>query len=36
MNCHQVQEFFSDHAKFEFQDGLYYRDGLLYVLDGFV
>ncbi len=32
----QVQDFFNDHVKFEFQDGLLYRDGLLYVLDGLV
>ncbi len=32
---HQVQGFFNDHAKFEFEDGLLYCDGLLYVLDGF-
>jgi hypothetical protein len=36
MNHHQVQDFFNDHAKFEFQDGLLYCDGLLYVPDGFV
>jgi hypothetical protein len=29
-NQHQIQDFFSDLAKFEFQDGLFYRDGLLY------
>jgi hypothetical protein len=33
-NHQQVQDFFSDHAKFKFQDGLLYHDGLLYVLDG--
>jgi hypothetical protein len=33
-NHNLVQDFFSDHVKFEFQDGLFYRDGLLYVLDG--
>jgi hypothetical protein len=30
-NQHQIQDFFNDLAKFEFQDGLFYRDGLLYV-----
>jgi len=32
-NHHQVQDFFDDHFKFEFQDGLLYCDGLLYVPD---
>jgi hypothetical protein len=32
----QVHYFSSDHVKFKFQDGLLYRDGLLYVLDGHV
>ncbi len=32
----QVQDFFNDHVKFKFQDGLLYHDGLLYVLDGHV
>ncbi len=32
----QVHDFSSDHVKFKFQDGLVYRDGLLYVLDGHV
>ncbi len=36
MSHHQIQDFFSDHAKFEFQNGLFYSDDLLYVLDGFV
>jgi hypothetical protein len=31
---HQVQDFFNDHVKFKFQDGLLYRDVILYVLDG--
>jgi hypothetical protein len=31
---HQVLNFSSDHVKFEIQDGLFYRDDLLYVLDG--
>jgi hypothetical protein len=31
---HQVQEFSNDHVKFEFQDGLLYHDGILYVFDG--
>jgi hypothetical protein len=30
----QIQDFCSDHAKFEFQNGLLYRDGLLYVSNG--
>jgi hypothetical protein len=30
----QIHDFFSDHAKFEFEDGLLYCDGFLYVLDG--
>jgi hypothetical protein len=33
-NHHQVQDFYSDHVKFEFQNGLFYCDGLLYVFDG--
>jgi hypothetical protein len=35
-NHHQVQDFFSDHPKFEFQNGLLYCDGFLYVFDGLV
>jgi hypothetical protein len=31
---HQVQDFSNDHVKFEFQDGLLYHDGFLYVPDG--
>jgi hypothetical protein len=31
---HQVHDFSNDHVKFKFQDGLFYRDGLLYVPDG--
>jgi hypothetical protein len=31
---HQVLNFSNDHVKFEIQDGLFYRDDLLYVLDG--
>jgi hypothetical protein len=31
---HQVQKFSSDHVKFGFQDGLFYHDGLLYILNG--
>jgi hypothetical protein len=31
---HQVHDFFSDHVKFKFQDGLLYGDGLLHILDG--
>jgi hypothetical protein len=31
---HQIYDFFSDHAKFEFQNGLLYCDGLLYVPNG--
>ncbi len=27
MNHPQVQDFFNDHANFEFQNGLLYRDG---------
>jgi len=27
---HQIQDFFSDRAKFKFQNGLLYCDGLLY------
>jgi len=34
-NHHQIQDFFNDHAKFEFQDGLFYRDALLYFLMAF-
>jgi hypothetical protein len=35
LNSHrQIQEFSNDHVKFEFQDGLLYRDGILYVFDG--
>jgi hypothetical protein len=34
MSHHQVQDFSSDHVKFEFQDGLLYCDGFLYVHDG--
>ncbi len=33
-NHHQVQDFSNDHAKFKFQDVLFYHDGLLYVPDG--
>jgi hypothetical protein len=33
-NHHQIQEFSSDHVKFEFQDGLFYHDGFLYVYNG--
>jgi hypothetical protein len=36
MSHHQIQDFSNDHAKFEFQDGLFYHDGLLYVLDDFM
>jgi hypothetical protein len=36
MNHHQIQEFSSDHVKFEFQGGLLYHDGLLYVPNGLV
>jgi len=36
MSHHQVQDFFDDHVKFEFQDGLFYCDGLLYVIYGFM
>jgi hypothetical protein len=32
----QVHGFFSDHAKFKFQDGLFYGHGLLHILDGLV
>jgi hypothetical protein len=35
-NHPQVQNFSNDHAKFEFQDGLLYHDGLLYIVDGHV
>jgi hypothetical protein len=31
---HQIHEFFSDHAKFKFQDGLLYGDGFLHIIDG--
>jgi hypothetical protein len=31
---HQVLDFSNDHVKFEFQDGLHYHDGLLYVPNG--
>jgi hypothetical protein len=31
---HQVQKISSDHVKLEFQDCLFYHDGILYVLDG--
>jgi hypothetical protein len=31
-----IQDFSNDHAKFEFGDGLLYRDGFLYVHDGTV
>ncbi len=31
---HQVQDFSNDHVKFKFQDGLFYCDGILYVLEG--
>jgi hypothetical protein len=31
---HQIQDFFSDHVKFKFQDGLLYHDGILYVSNG--
>jgi hypothetical protein len=31
----QVQDFFNDHAKFEFENGLLYCDGFLYVPNGF-
>jgi hypothetical protein len=31
---HQILDFSSDHVKFEFQNGLLDRDGLLYVLNG--
>jgi hypothetical protein len=31
---HQVQDFFSDHAKFEFQNGLLYYDNFFYVIHG--
>jgi hypothetical protein len=34
-NHHQVQDFFSDHVMFKFQDGLFYCDDILYVHDGF-
>jgi hypothetical protein len=33
-NHHQIQDFSSDHVKFEFQDGLFYHVGLLYVSNG--
>jgi hypothetical protein len=28
---HQVHDFSNDHVKFKFQDGLFYRDGILHV-----
>jgi hypothetical protein len=31
-NHWQVQDFSNDHAKFKFQDGVFYCDGLLYGL----
>ncbi len=33
-NHHQVQKNSTEHAKFEFQNGLLYFDGLLYVPNG--
>jgi hypothetical protein len=36
MNHRQVQDFSIDDANFEFQDNLFYRDGILYVFYGFV
>ncbi len=33
-NQNQGQDFLSDHNKFEFQDGLLYHDGLVYVPNG--
>jgi hypothetical protein len=35
-NQHQIQDLFSNCAKFKFRDGLLYCDGLLYVLDGLI
>jgi hypothetical protein len=35
LKCHhQVQDFSSDHAKFEFQNGFLYHNGHLYVPNG--
>jgi hypothetical protein len=31
---HKVHDFSNDHDKFDFQNGLSYHDGLLYVLNG--
>jgi hypothetical protein len=33
-NQNQGQDFLNDHNKFEFQDGLLYHDGLVYVPNG--
>jgi hypothetical protein len=33
-NQHQILNLSNNNAKFKFQDGLLYRDGLWYVLDG--
>ncbi len=31
---HEIQDFSNHHAKFKFQNGFFYRDGLLYVFNG--
>jgi hypothetical protein len=36
MSHFQVLNFSTDHVKFEFQNGLFYCDGILYVFYGFV
>ncbi len=34
MSHHRINDFSNDHVKFEFQDALFYHDGLLYVFNG--
>jgi hypothetical protein len=34
MSHHQIHDFSNDHDKFEFQDGLFYHDDILYVPNG--
>jgi hypothetical protein len=34
MPHHQIHDFSNDHAKFEFENGLFYRDGFLFVPNG--
>jgi hypothetical protein len=34
MSHHQIYKKIGDHVKFEFQNGVLYHDGILYVLNG--